>query len=105
MPDPHLTQQLARLGARVIFHAINGGRDGGEWSRVAWNYHEANVRMRAQAGKTWIVTVDNCDPLTYPCSEQSGVAGPDGQWVFRARPQGEHFFAHTIDLGEQEDFA
>ena len=30
MPDPHLTQQLARMGARVVFHAVNGGRDGGE---------------------------------------------------------------------------
>ena len=98
MPDPHLTQQLSRLGARVILHAINGGRDGGEGSRVAWHYHESNVRMRAQAGKVWIVTVDNCDPVEFPCSEQSGVAGPDGHWVFRARPQGEHFFAHTIEV-------
>jgi predicted amidohydrolase len=96
MPDPHLTQQLSRLGAKVILHAINGGRDGGEGSRVAWNFHEANVRMRAQAGKLWIVTVDNCDPAELPCSEQSGVAGPDGYWAFRTRPQGEHFFAYTI---------
>ncbi len=96
MPDPHLTQQLSRLGVKVILHAINGGRDGGEGSRVAWQYHEANVRMRAQAGKVWIATVDNCDPVDLPCSEQSGVVGPDGYWAFRARPQGEHFFAHTI---------
>ena len=25
-PDPHLTQQLSDMGARVIFHAVNGGR-------------------------------------------------------------------------------
>ncbi len=98
MPDPHLTQQLARMGARVIFHAINGGRDGSELSRVAWQFHEANVRMRALAGKVWIVTVDNCEPASLPCSEQSGVVAPDGNWVFRSRPQGEHFFAHTIEL-------
>ena len=51
MPDPHLTQQLAQMGARVIFHAVNGGRDGGAWSRgVCWNFHESNLRMRAAAG-------------------------------------------------------
>lgn len=98
MPDPHLTQQLSRLGARVIFHAINGGRDGGEGSRVAWRYHESNVRLRAQAGRLWIATVDNCDPPELPCSEQSGIAGPDGYWACQSRPQGEHFFAHTIEL-------
>ncbi len=98
MPDPHLTQQLARMGARVIFHAVNGGRDGSELSRVAWQFHEANVRMRALAGKVWIVTVDNCEPASLPCSEQSGVVAPDGNWAFRSRPQGEHFFAHTIEL-------
>jgi predicted amidohydrolase len=98
MPDPHLTQQLSRMGARVIFHAINGGRDGSELSRVAWQFHEANVRMRALAGKVWIVTVDNCEPATLPCSEQSGVVAPDGNWAFRSRPQGEHFFAYTIEL-------
>ena len=98
MPDPHLTQQLAGMGARVIFHAINGGRNGSDLSRVAWQFHEANVRMRALAGKVWIVTVDNCDPASLPCSEQSGVVAPDGNWVFRSRPQGEHFFAWTIEL-------
>ena len=63
MPDPHLTQQLSRMGARIIFHAVNGGRDGSVWSELAWQYHEANLRMRAHAGSVWIVTVDNCFPL------------------------------------------
>ena len=48
-PDPHLTQDLARMGAQVIFHAVNGGRNGSEWSRVNWAYHESNLRMRAHA--------------------------------------------------------
>lgn len=96
MPDPHLTQQLARMGARVIFHAVNGGRDGSEWSDVAWQYHEANLRMRAQAGRLWIVTVDSCYPLELRCSAPSGVIKPDGQWVCRAEPQGVQYFAYTI---------
>jgi len=100
VPDPHLTQQLARLGARVIFHAVNGGRDGSEWSDVAWYYHESNLRMRAQAGHLWIVTVDSCHPLELRCSAPSGVISPEGQWGCRAAPQGVQYFAQTIPLDE-----
>ena len=95
-PDPHLSQQLAKMGARIIFHAVNGGRDGSKWSRVAWHYHDANLRMRARAGKLWVVTVDSCTPTNLPCSAPSGVIAPDGGWVCRAKPQDERFFAYTI---------
>lgn len=95
-PDTHLSQQLAGMGARVVFHAVNGGRDGSEWSEVAWRYHEANLRMRARAGGVWIVTVDNAHPARWPCSSPSGVIAPDGQWAGQAAPRGEQFFAHTL---------
>ncbi len=98
MPDPHLTQQLSDMGARVIFHAINGGRSGGEWSDVAWHYHESNLRLRARAGAVWIVPVDNCHPTKWPCSSPSGVINDGGQWAYQAPVRGEHFFAHTIEL-------
>ena len=96
MSDTHLTQQLARLGARIIFHAVNGGRDGSEWSAVAWRFHEANLRMRAQAGKVWIVTVDNCTPVDLPCSAPSGVLNAEGNWMCQVEPKGEQFFYHDI---------
>ena len=99
LPDPHLTQQLADKGAKVIFHAVNGGRDGGEWSRVAWRYHEANLRMRACAGNVWIVTVDNAAPETLLCSAPSGVVDPSGRWACRTRAVGEDLFVHDILLG------
>jgi predicted amidohydrolase len=105
MPDPHLTQQLARLGARLVFHAVNGGRDGGEWSRgVCWNFHESNLRMRAAAGGSenqrgvWIVKVDSSQPIELRCSAPGGVIDPQGEWVCRAEPQGERFFVHTIEI-------
>ena len=98
MPDPHLAQQLARMGARIVFHAANGGRDGSELSQVAWQYHESNLRLRALAGRLWIVTVDNCDPVRLPCSAPSGVITPGGEWAVRSPPQGEQFFSHTIEL-------
>jgi len=98
MPDPHLSQVLAQRGAQIIFHAVNGGRNGSEWSEVAWRYHEANLRMRARAGRLWVVTVDNCHPEHLPCSAPSGVVAPDGSCACQAAPQGEQFYAHTIVL-------
>jgi len=100
MPDPHLTHQLAVGGARVIFHAVNGGRDGSAWSRgTVWQFHEANLRMRAAADKIWIVTVDNSYPPEMPCSAPGGVVDPTGNWEYRTEPQGEQFFVHTIEVG------
>jgi predicted amidohydrolase len=97
VPDPHLLQQLSRQGTHVVFHAVNGGRDGSETSRVAWWYHESNLRLRAMAGKLWIVTVDSCEPVSLPCSAPSGVINPRGEWAIQARTQGKHFFAYTIE--------
>jgi predicted amidohydrolase len=98
IPDPHLTQQLSRMGARIIFHAVNGGRSESEWSDVAWRYHESNLRMRARAGSLWIVTVDNCHPVDIRCSSPSGVINPQGEWVCRTGPKGEQFFSCIIEV-------
>jgi predicted amidohydrolase len=99
MPDPHLSQQLAQRGARIILHAVNGGRDGSEWSRdTVWHFHESNLRMRAAAGSVWIVTVDNAAPIDLPCSAPCGVIDPHGQWACRTVPIGEQFFVHTIEV-------
>jgi len=98
MPDAHLSQQLARMSARVIFHAVNGGRDKTKFSQVITrNFHESNLQMRAKAGNVWIVTVDNCFPQDIPCSSPGGVVNPKGEWVVRLPPKGEHFFAYTIN--------
>jgi predicted amidohydrolase len=96
VPDPHLAQMLSRMGARVIFHSVNGGRDGSELSKVAWWYHESNLRMRALAGKVWIVTVDSAEPVNLPASAPGGVITPGGEWAARSATQGESFFAYTI---------
>ena len=99
MPDPHLSQRLSKAGARVIFQAVNGGRDGSNWSEeVYWPFHETNLRARARAGRVWIVTADNCYPTDIPCSCPSGVLQPDGHWATQAPRQGEHVVVHTITL-------
>ncbi len=98
VPDPHLTQQLSKMGARIIFHAVNGGRSESEWSDVAWRYHESNLRMRARAGNLRIVTVDNCHPMNIRCSSPSGVINPEGEWVCRTEPKGERLFSYIIEI-------
>ena len=99
MPDPHLSQQLSEMGARIIFQSINGGRDGSDWSRhVWWPFHETNLRIRARTGKLWIVTCDNCHPTNVPCSAPSGVVRPDGHWAAKAPDQGEQILVHTIEV-------
>jgi predicted amidohydrolase len=101
-PDPHLSQRLAEVGARVIFHAVNGGRSGDAWSELVWQFHEANLRMRARAGHLWIVTVDSAYPPSLPCSAPSGVIAPDGAWACRASAQGEQIFTCTLDIDAPE---
>ncbi len=98
MSDTHLCLQLAEKGARVVFHAVNGGRDGGEWSDVAYAYHESNLRMRARAAGVWVVTVDNSDPVNLPSSAPSGVINPEGKWVVRTEDIGQGSFCYTIEL-------
>ncbi len=99
MDEPHLSQKLSDMGAKIIFHAINGGRSGSNWSKnVYWPFHETNLRIRACAGKVWIVCADNCAPTDIPCSAPSGVLGTDGDWVAKAPDQGEHIVVYTIEL-------
>jgi len=101
-PDPHLTHQLVGMGARVIFHAVNGGRDGSDFARdVVWPFHESNLLMRALASRVWIATVDSCHPEDLPCSAPSGIVAPDGTWACRVTDQGEAYFAHTIEIAEE----
>lgn len=106
VPDAHLSQRLSDMGARIVFHAVNGGRNGSDWSKLTWQFHESNLRMRARAGGLWIVTVDNCDPVRIDCSAPSGVITPEGNWSLQTAPRGEQFFVHTIDMnddGQQAD--
>jgi len=96
--DEHLSQQLSQMGARIIFHAVNGGRDGSAQSELIWQYHQSNQQMRALAGKLWLVTVDNSSPVSLNCSAPSGVINPNGQWDCKAQPKGTQYFVHTIKL-------
>ena len=98
LPDTHLSQQLSGMGAKIIFHAVNGGRDDSEWSQVNWNYHESNLRMRARSGSVWIATADSSSPTNLKSSCPSGVVDPNGKWVCTTKSAGVQYFSFTIDL-------
>ena len=96
MPDPHLSQQLAKMGAQIIFHAFNGGRGKSDYRDMVNPLHESNLQLRARAGKVWIITVDNCHPPDTPGSAPSGVIDPTGKRTVAIPLEGEQFFVHSI---------
>ncbi|MBZ5595108.1 MAG: carbon-nitrogen hydrolase family protein [Acidobacteriia bacterium] len=98
--DPHLSQQLAGKGARVIFHSVNSGlAQSDAMLELNRPYHESNLRIRARAGKLWIVVVDAADPKGKLANQApSGVVDPSGNWAVRVDDKGEQFFAYTIEL-------
>lgn len=102
--DLFLTRQLAGMGARIVFNAVNGGRDGGAWSReVVWPFHKSNLRMRAKASKLWIVSADNASPIDIPCACPGGVIGPDGNYVVEAPDTGEQLFTADVEIDDCGD--
>ncbi len=97
--DPHLSQQLASRGVRVIFQAVNSGLGEGDTLEMNRRYHDANLRMRARAGKLWIVTVDAASSESGLSNQApSGVVDPSGQWAVRLDGSGEQFFSYTINV-------
>ncbi len=98
--DSHLSQQLSKMGAQVIFHAVNGGRDDSEWAVINWNFHASNLKMRASSGKVWIVTADNSYPENLKSSAPSGVLDPDGNWACPTEHKGVQYFVYTIELND-----
>ena len=98
LPDTHLYLQLSKMGAKIIFHAVNGGRSESEWSDIFWNYHESNLRIRAKFGNIWIVTTDNSYPANLRSSSPAGVLNPEGKWVCSSGAKGVQYFSYTIEI-------
>ncbi|MGN0478389.1 MAG: carbon-nitrogen hydrolase family protein [Hominenteromicrobium sp.] len=99
MADPHLSHQLSRMGAKIIFQAVNGGRDASEKSQVlVKRFHECHVLMKAEADQVYIATADNSYPETIPVSSIGGVASPDAVWVYKLNETGRQLGVYTIEL-------
>jgi len=76
-PNPHLSLQIARAGAQVIFQAVNSGTN-----QRYRSYHESNQFLRAAEAKCPIVAVNAFEPPEI--NDTSGVVGTD--------------FAHLVTL-------
>lgn len=95
---PNPARLLARMGAKVIFHAVNGGRDASLFSQVTVKrFHESHVLMNARAFGVHIATVDNAFPTDTGVSSVSGVVSPKG-WDMRIAEMGWWVKSHTIIL-------
>ncbi len=92
MPDHHLTRCLAKAGAQVIFHAVNGGRDSSALSQgLVKRFHEDHLLMKAMADKLSIATVDNAFPLDIGVSSPGGLVTPAAEWLLRLPNRGMAF--------------
>jgi predicted amidohydrolase len=78
-PNPHLSLQQAKLGAQVIFHAVNSGSD-----QRYRQYHEANLKVRSAEAKCPIIVVNAAQDQEVNCA--SGIV--DG-------------FAYSVELPRQ----
>jgi predicted amidohydrolase len=97
--DPHLSRRLARMGARVVFHAVNAGSSTGDELALNRAYHDANPRLRARSGRQWVIVANAADPKAErEGNVVSGIVDPRGTWTIQAEPKGERFFAATIDI-------
>ena len=94
--DPNLVKKLSRLGAKIIFHTVNGGRDDSDFTQnTVKTYHEVHVLMKAKAHNVFIATVDNAYPTHIGTSSYGGVVSPDG-WLHKMKGIGRQIDTVTI---------
>lgn len=97
--DQVLVQKLSRMGAKIIFHAVNGYRDDSYFSRqVVRSFHEANLLMRAGLFSVYIATVDNSYPQDLPSSAPGGVISPQGEWLCQSKEKGWDVYICDLPL-------
>ena len=99
MPDFHLTKQLSELGVKIIFHAVNGGRDASDFSqKLVKQFHEVHVLLKSHSDNVIICTVDNASPENIGVSSIGGVAVPGGKWLYKLPDIGRQVYTVKIDV-------
>jgi len=99
MPDTHLTRQLARMGAKIIFHAVNGGRDAATVAKgLDRRFHEVHALMKARADGLVICTVDNAYPEQIGVSSLGGIAVPGAAWLHTLPDRGRQVATFDVRL-------
>jgi len=89
-PDPRLAYQLGKMGAQIVFHAINSGSD---QRYLAW--HESNLSVRALESKFHVATANAAD-MDRPINCSTGVMGRNGEWITRVDRLGEGRYLATL---------
>ncbi|MDR3688750.1 MAG: carbon-nitrogen hydrolase family protein [Fimbriimonas sp.] len=96
LPNPYLAWQLRKMGAEIIFHAVNATGPEHDAYRA---YHEANQNLWARALGIPFVTTNAVDASNPSCC-RAGVIGPDGERHVIAPDSGEQFFTHRLTFAE-----
>ncbi len=90
-PDPRLTYQLSKKGARAVFHSVHSGN-----SKRHVPYHESNLSLRAREGKLFIATANAANPTGVNSS--TGILDPEGDWLVRCNRRGRQFAVADVDI-------
>ena len=87
MPNPYLAWRLKQMGAQLILHAINSGRD---LRHRPW--HEACTAMWAKAVQLPILQVNAAPADGEPLNAPSGLLGPEGTRLVSVPDCTEEYF-------------
>jgi predicted amidohydrolase len=87
MSNPYLAWRLKQMGAQLILHAINSGRD---LRHRPW--HEACTAMWAKAVQLPILQVNAAPADGQPLNAPSGLIGPDGTRLVSVPDCTEEYF-------------
>jgi len=98
MPNPYLPWQLHRMGARLLLHAVNSGRD-----QRFRPFHESSTELWARALEIPIVQANAADPDGGPVNAPSGAVGPDGVRHLRVPEVGEQYFTCEVEVPVEEN--
>ncbi|MBK8503786.1 MAG: carbon-nitrogen hydrolase family protein [Saprospiraceae bacterium] len=92
MANPYLPLKLKEMGAEVIFHAINSGKN-----QRYKAFHESSAELWAQSLGVLIMEV-NAAQGTDPTNAQSGLIAADGERTVKVSEIGSQFFIADIEL-------
>lgn len=92
MPNPYLPWQLKRMGAQIIFHAINSGED-----QRHRPFHESSSMLWARRLEIPIAQV-NAAKEEGAVNAPSGLIGPDGERLVNVPDVGEQYFAGEVEV-------
>ena len=95
-PDPRLSYQLVKKGAKLIFLSVHSGA-----SAIHTPFHESNLALRAIEGQVPVCTANACAP-DGPVNCASGVMSAEGKWLVQCPREGEHTYTYDIEVQTED---